>query len=159
LLDATDDRFGEPLRIAVTSSIWEPATVIEQPRPVVVTEGRTAILSVSVDSDTPATYRWRRNSIELSDGEDYSGSDSPRLMVHSVDRHLVGDYDCVVSNSIGPVTSDVARLSTGTVAPARVRGLRIPEAPWGSKWREELTLSGTRALRGPQLFGPASQLP
>jgi hypothetical protein len=159
MLDAAGEGFGEPLRIAVTSSIWEPAVVVEQPRSVVVTEGRTAILQVAVASDTPATYTWRRNSVELSDGEHYSGTDSLRLMVHSVDRHLEGDYDCVVTNYAGPISSESARLSTGAVGPARASGLRIPETPWGTKTRETEPLLGNEIAREPHASPPVNQLP
>jgi len=99
------NRFGELLRATIVSTHIAPPEVLAHPRGGVVPEGRTATLSVRAASDTELRYRWRRNSIELSDDETTEGTDSPRLTVLGLDRHLEGDYDCVITNEAGSVVT------------------------------------------------------
>jgi len=71
-------------------------------------------------------YRWRRNSVELSDNEQIEGSDSPRLTMLGLDRHLEGDYDCVITNEAGSVVTRAAHLAVGIAAPRRPADRSIP---------------------------------
>jgi hypothetical protein len=118
--------FGEPLRETITATRFAPPDILRHPSSGVLPEGRTATLSVEATSDTELSYRWRRNSVELDDDDHIEGSDSPRLTVVGLDRHLEGDYDCVVTNEAGSVVTRAAHLAVGTAAPRRPADRSIP---------------------------------
>jgi hypothetical protein len=119
-------RFGELLRTTIAATDNAPPEVLAHPRGGVVPEGRTATLSVQAASDTELRYRWRRNSVELSDNEQIEGSDSPRLTMLGLDRHLEGDYDCVITNEAGSVVTRAAHLAVGIAAPRRPADRAMP---------------------------------
>jgi hypothetical protein len=89
-------------------------------------EGARISLSVEATSEDPLRYRWRRNSVELRNGEDFSGANTSQLTVIEFDRHLDGDYDCLVINDTGTVVTEVARLSIGFSPPRRPSDRSIP---------------------------------
>ena len=60
------------------------------------------------------TYQWRHNGQNLSNGGHYAGVFSPTLVVSPVDGNDLGDYDVIVSNSCGSVTSTIATLEFDT---------------------------------------------
>jgi len=128
-------RFGELLRATIAATDIAPPEVLLHPRGGVVPEGRTASLSVQAASDTELRYRWRRNSVELSDNESVEGSDSPRLTVFGLDRHLEGDYDCVITNEAGSVVTRTAHLAVGIAAPRRPADRSIPVISTSNKQR------------------------
>ncbi len=119
-------RFGDPITAVITATLHQPARVLRQPRSGTVAGGRSAVLTVEVASDSPTGYQWRRNSVELADGDRVRGSRSPRLELEDLDPSLAGDFDCVVSNAAGPVVSGVARISLGTPAPLRYSAAVAP---------------------------------
>ena len=119
-------RFGEPLRATIAATDIAPPEVLRHPRDGVLPQGRRATLSVEAASDTELRYRWRRNSVELTDDEHVEGSDSPRLTVLGLDRHLEGDYDCVITNEAGSVVTRAANLAVGTASPRRPTDRSIP---------------------------------
>ncbi len=125
-------RFGDPITAVITATQHRPAQVLRQPRGGTVPEGRTAVLSLEVASDTPADYQWRRNSVVLVDGDRVRGSRSPRLELSDLDPSLAGDFDCVVGNAAGPVVSEVARVRLGTPAPRRPSAPVAPAAARGA---------------------------
>jgi hypothetical protein len=118
--------FGEPLRETIAATHFAPPEILRHPSDGVVPEGRTASLSVEAASDTELSYRWRRNSVELDDDDHIEGSSTPRLTVLGLDRHLEGDYDCVITNEAGSVVTRAANLAVGTVSPRRPADRSIP---------------------------------
>lgn len=118
-------RFGEAIRISMTATSTSPPAIRSHPKDAVVPDGRRLTLSVTVESETPVTYRWRRNSVELADDEAVTGSRSARLTLSPFGRPLEGDYDCVVSNDAGSVTSAAATATVGMPPPRRPGSRRI----------------------------------
>jgi hypothetical protein len=80
--------------------------------------GESVELSVAATGLEPRTYQWRRNS------ENIEGATSPTLSLNNLTLGQAGDYDCVVSNACGSVTSTAATLVINT--PVAVTG---PPAP------------------------------
>jgi len=119
-------RFGELLRATIAATDVAPPEVLAHPTGGVVPEGRTAVFSVAAASDPELHYRWRRNSVELSDDDHIEGSLSPRLTVLDLDRHLEGDYDCVITNEVGSVVTRAAHLAVGTTSPRRPANRSVP---------------------------------
>jgi hypothetical protein len=119
-------RFGDPLRLRIVQTdLPEPAVTL-QPRSVTVREGSRTHFAIETHSESPVRYRWRRNSVELEDGEGITGSRTKWLRIRHVDQSLVGDFDCIVTNDAGSVFTLPARLSLGEVLPYRPTGRLSP---------------------------------
>jgi hypothetical protein len=91
-----------------------------QPASVVMLQGQTASLSVSsVDGTPPLTYQWYQGSIAtpLSDLDEFSGATTNTLTITGATQSDATNYFCVVSNSGGSTTSQVASV-TVIVPPA-----------------------------------------
>jgi hypothetical protein len=121
--------FGDPLSAAITATDIPPPEILTHPVSTSAQEGSRVPLLVDATSDQPLRYRWRRNSVELRDGERFAGSYSPQLTVIGLDRHLEGDFDCVVSNDVGSVVTETARLTIGVSSPRRPSDRGIPSSP------------------------------
>ncbi len=60
------------------------------------------------------TYQWRQNGIDLTDGGHFGGTQTAFLTVTPVGAADLGNYDVVVSNACGSITSSIAVLSFDT---------------------------------------------
>lgn len=88
-----------------------PPTILTQPKPVALLEGRTARFAITASGDQPLTYQWRRNGSNLSDGGNIAGATTAALTINNVTiAGNAGDYDIVVGNLAGSITSSVAPL-------------------------------------------------
>lgn len=67
-------------------------------------------------AQTPTTYQWQKNGLDLADGGHYAGVDTATLVVSPADRGDVAAYRCVVTHPHGSTVSDSARLVLGTWA-------------------------------------------
>ena len=61
--------------------------------------------TVEAEGTGPFTYQWRK------DGQSISGATSPSFMIDPVQMSSAGEYDVVVTNEAGSVTSDAANLA------------------------------------------------
>ncbi|MHC1763584.1 MAG: LamG-like jellyroll fold domain-containing protein [Verrucomicrobiia bacterium] len=76
-----------------------------QPQDTFVNLGGSATLLVGALGSTPLTYHWRFNGTEIA------GSNTNVFTLANVKQSDFGSYDVVVANSLGAVTSRVARVS------------------------------------------------
>lgn len=81
------------------------------PDPQTVAIGQAAIFAVSATGDPTLTYRWRRNGAPLNNGGNISGALSPTLIINPAALANAGQYDVVVTNLCGSVTSGSALLT------------------------------------------------
>jgi hypothetical protein len=88
-----------------------PPTLVSGPQPVTVTAGQNASFTVSISSPGPFVYQWQKNGASLG------GANSPTLTINTVQTSDAGDYQVLVSNAAGSVTSAAAHL---TVTSAQV---------------------------------------
>lgn len=79
--------------------------IVRQPEDVMAELGAQARFSVLADSAQPLTYQWR------FDGTGLDGATSPELTIFNVREERLGDYDVIVTNGEGTVTSEVATLA------------------------------------------------
>lgn len=86
-----------------------PPTILTQPQSRTVSPTSSATLSVEVNGTPPFTYEWRQNGTPLPAGNRSS------LTLQGI--YAIGDYDVVVGNAFGAVTSAVARFMTSTAGP------------------------------------------
>lgn len=86
-------------------------TITRQPIPQNVCTGGTAVFTIEASGQGTLTYRWQKDSVNLSDGGHYSGSTTPSLTISNADNGDVGSYRCVVTNAAGSTNSNQAPLT------------------------------------------------
>lgn len=88
-----------------------PPVIPTQPKSLALLEGRNAKFTITASGDEPFTYQWRRNGNNLANGGNVSGANTPALSLNNVSlAGNAGDYDIVVGNLAGSITSSVAAL-------------------------------------------------
>ncbi len=132
---AFDDRFGQSVAISGTNAIvgapleddevtmndlfadrgsvylFDRSTdFVQQPQGVVSDAGVTVWFEILLEDSSGASYRWRRDGIDLTENSNIRGVYAPRLGV-SAELTEVGYYDCVVVNQFGTSISDQAILA------------------------------------------------
>ena len=95
---------------AVTSAVAVltvviPPSIALPPSSLVFTQGASATFTVLASGDAPLSYQWRFN------GNNLSGAISSNYTIASAQATNSGNYDVVVSNNSGSVTSQVASLT------------------------------------------------
>ncbi len=73
--------------------------------------GSAVAFSAWVIGSAPLSYQWRKNGVNIADGGNLAGSASATLRLSGVLGADAGDYDLLVSNADGCVTSVVATLT------------------------------------------------
>jgi hypothetical protein len=111
--------FGDAAYQKISLHRSPPPTIDRHPENQEVVPSGSATFSVSARSETWIAYRWRHNSVPLVDDHRLSGANTPELRVAEVGPDLLGDFDCVVTNSAGSVASQPASLQ-------RMRSARRP---------------------------------
>lgn len=89
----------------VTSSncvVTVPDPVITQQPPATTNAppGSSAIISITANGSPTLTYQWKKNSVNLSDVGNISGSATPSLTLSSISSADNGTYACVVKNGL-----------------------------------------------------------
>jgi len=87
-----------------------PPVITQQPASLAVGIGTNASFAVVASSTAPLSYHWQRNQADLADGSPYSGVLADTLTISGAYAAQAGAYRCVVSNTIGSVTSEEATL-------------------------------------------------
>jgi hypothetical protein len=85
----------------------EPPVIATQPRSQIVAEGQSVTFSVLGQGSPAPTYQWRFN------GENIPAETNPSFTIASIASFDSGNYDVVLSNTAGSVTSIVATLTVG----------------------------------------------
>ena len=89
-----------------------PPWIIAQPASQVVTNGQTAVFSVSAAGTPTLAYQWRKNGTNLL------GMTGSSMAITNAGPANTGSYDVVVSNSMGMVVSSSAALLLASPANA-----------------------------------------
>ncbi len=98
--------------LLLTAPVPVPPSITTQPANLTVTEPGAANFSVVATGDAPLSYQWRRNAVNINGATSASYSLNPTAVSDSG-----AQFDVVVSNATGTVTSTAATL---TVNPAPV---------------------------------------
>ncbi|MDJ0840888.1 MAG: immunoglobulin domain-containing protein [Acidobacteriota bacterium] len=96
---------GSTWSSSATLTVDEAAVIQSQPGNVNTCIGSVAQLSVSASGDGPLFYQWRKDGINLT------GETSATLLVPVNGSGDVGQYDCVITNGCGTITSNAATLN------------------------------------------------
>jgi hypothetical protein len=100
---------------AATLTVNTPATaptITAHPASQTLGVGATLTLSVGASGTAPFTYQWRKGGANLS------GATNATFTIAAVATGDAGNYDVVVTNSAGSVTSTAATLTVNTPATA-----------------------------------------
>ncbi|WP_414661132.1 immunoglobulin domain-containing protein [Horticoccus sp. 23ND18S-11] len=89
-------------------------TITSQPHAQVAVLGGSATFDVAVSGGASFTYQWRKNGVAIA------GANAASLTVNNVTAADAGNFDVLVSNTIGSTTSSMAQLTTVTAATAPV---------------------------------------
>ncbi|MDB6109636.1 MAG: Immunoglobulin I-set domain protein, partial [Pedosphaera sp.] len=140
--------------------------LVTSPTNQTVTAGSNVSFTVSATGTAPLSYQWRKNGANLGNGGNVSGATTPALVLTSVQAGDAANYQVVVTNVAGAVTSVVASLTvnlppTITTQPASqtvAAGTNVTfgvavsgTAPFTYQWRR----NGTNLTDGGQLSGAA----
>lgn len=97
--------FGSVSSAKATLTVLVPALITQHPQSIAVRPGTNVTFTVAAASRTPFTFQWRFN------GEPISGATADALPVGNAQVEQDGIYDVVVTDSIGSVVSQPARLT------------------------------------------------
>ncbi len=92
----------------VSLSINSPVTIITHPVSTVLNPGGNVTLSVAVTGTSPFSYQWRKN------GANIAGGTAATLAIINASSTSAANYDVVVGNVVGSVTSNVAVVSVNS---------------------------------------------
>lgn len=125
------DIFGLPMANppSIGCAEWQPGPVVTQPQvqiagtPVGFTVGRLA-----VGGSAPFSYCWLKDGVPVLDDGHFRSTQTTNLVVTGARYSDAGNYQLVVSNAFGVVTSAVARLVVHCVD----SGSANPVAPYAT---------------------------
>jgi hypothetical protein len=107
---------GSILSNPAVLTVNNPAAISTQPSSVTICQGTSTSLSV-IAVGTNLTYKWYKNTVEMSDGGHYNGTSSNTLIISNADLTDGGSFTCLVSGTCNNVTSQPAVV---TISPITV---------------------------------------
>jgi alpha-tubulin suppressor-like RCC1 family protein len=100
---------GQSIWQSVTGEVRAPAIEV-QPAARTTVVGNTAAFTVGATGSN-LSYQWRKGGNNLTNGGRVGGATSATLTIGTVEAGDAGNYDVIVSNSAGSVTSSAATLT------------------------------------------------
>lgn len=88
-----------------------PPAIIHHPAGAACNAGDSLTLHVTGGSALPVTYQWRKDGVDLRDGGQVTGAQTPILVLTGLLGADAGNYSVTISSSAGSVTSGVAVVS------------------------------------------------
>jgi hypothetical protein len=89
-------------------NVGSAPTVSSPPQSQTVAHGSTGVLSVQASGMPSPTYQWAKDGVALP------GATNATLVISGVTAAHVGDYACLVTNSLGTVTTDAITLTVSS---------------------------------------------
>jgi alpha-tubulin suppressor-like RCC1 family protein len=93
-----------------TLNVLDPPTIVVQPASLTNVACGPATFSVTATGAGPLSYQWRKNAVNLVDGANVFGANTPTLSLAYLTPADAGDYTVRITNVVGTVASTVARL-------------------------------------------------
>ena len=87
-----------------------PPSITKQPLDLASCPDSSPMLSATATGTPPLSYQWRKDGANLVDGGNVVGSASNNLTLLNVSQSDSANYDVVIANAAGCVTSSVATL-------------------------------------------------
>jgi hypothetical protein len=95
-----------------------PPSIVAQPASLAAASGSNLTFMVAASGAGPLSYQWQWNGTNLTDSADVVGSTSNVLSLLDVSVTSAGEYDVIVANAYGSLTSVVASLTVTNLAAA-----------------------------------------
>jgi hypothetical protein len=130
--------------LKVQTPTSQPPQIVQSPLNQTVIAAASATFSVSA-TGLGLSYQWRKNGVNLSDGGNVAGATTSCLTLSGVQASDAANYDVVVTNSDGAVTSAAATL-TVLVPPAISSGPLPQTVAVGASATFSVSASGTAPL-------------
>jgi len=96
---------GSATSATATLAVIVPPSITLQPSDLTVNQGSLAAFSVTAGGTAPFTYQWRKGGVNLTAGT------ASTLSIPAAQPSDVGNYDVILTNPAGSVTSNTATLS------------------------------------------------
>ena len=129
---------GSTTSAAATLTVHGPPTITAQPQSVTVLVGSSASFSVTATGDGPLSYQWRKNGVAIG------GATASSYAIASAQTGDAGNYDVVVSNAGGSVTSAAAALTVTLPAGAFTNGsFESDYAGWTATGNQRVETAGS----------------
>ncbi len=110
--------YRSPLNGIELVSVGNIPQIMVQPTPHRLYTGGVVNFQVQAEGANPMAYQWRQNGINLNESGRIIGSQSNSLIITNLIVTDTGDYDVVITNNYGSVTSLVAHLDALVMTPA-----------------------------------------
>ncbi|HWN94769.1 MAG TPA: immunoglobulin domain-containing protein, partial [Methylomirabilota bacterium] len=132
---------GAATSVVATLTVSTAPSITSQPASRTLPAGSTASFSVTAAGSAPLSFQWRRNGVDLSDGNGVIGSTAATLWISNVQVAASGTYSVVIKNPVGQIVSANAAL-TAVLPPV------IVVQPLGQSVAENATATLTVAASG-----------
>ena len=137
----------QQIYLAGVSNVPAAPDITSQPSSLTVGQNSNATFTVVASGASPLAYQWRRNTTNLVDQGNISGSTNTILTLTSVSPADAANYDVVITNNYGAVTSDVAVLTVLAGSPPSITSDPIAATVYqGSNAAFTVTASGSAPL-------------
>ena len=101
-----------------SGTVVNAPTITAQPTNQTVTAGNTATFTVAASGSKPLSYKWQYRTNSGTNWNDIPDATDNNYTIEAVTLDMNNyQYQCVVSNSAGSVTSEVATLTVNEPAP------------------------------------------
>lgn len=120
-----------------------PPLIVTQPRRTGIEDGAPASLTVEAGGLAPLQYQWRRGGVPLG------GQTSAELTFPAFNGSHTGMYDCVVTNTLGSVTTNEVSMDLVTHGPALDDVTRAWYGHGEAYWQPDIQekVAGSSSLR------------
>jgi hypothetical protein len=85
--------------------------ITQQPQNVLSCPSDSVVLTVAGNGTLPLNYQWQKNGTNLADGGNVTGSATTNLILQNVTPNDAANYDVLITNAVGSVTSSVVVLN------------------------------------------------
>lgn len=92
--------------------------ITQQPQSVLSCPGDSSVLTVTASGTFPLNYQWQKNGTNLVDGGNVIGSATTNLILQNLSQGDTANYDVVITNAVGCVTSSVVAVNVN-IRPAQ----------------------------------------
>lgn len=124
--------------------------IVTQPVGASLQPGNNVTFSVTAAGLPPLNFQWRLDGVNLSDNSRITGSQQTTLAIQNLSLSDGGNYDVVVANEFGSVTSQVATLNVAYILPV-ITSATNAAGQQGHAFNYVMTATGTP----PITFGAA----
>lgn len=111
--------YGSVTSAVATLTLWYPPEITGQPQNQTNAVGTTASFSVTASGTAPLYYQWFKDATPLNNAL------APTLTLTNAQATDAGNYWVLVTNFVGTVTSDAARLNIAGMPQLYVNGVLV----------------------------------